>query len=348
MASLTLTKKEKEDQLNVFPNIKLSYEKIIHNKVYPLKQHFLLAIPHGQTCVAWFTLYKEKPVCFIIRFNEENQNRIQSIYSMNACFSVTLCYGSGTILHGTLFDYKNHPYFSMEDIYYYKGSNVYNQDFQARTTFLRSIIKTEIQQIAYSRNFLIFGLPIQSTTYSELDEQLKTVPYPIQRIQIVHLHTNHFKCAIPIQKYEHFQQHSKQTPLPLPMRSTLSISKKKNDLHAIHKQTTKTQLKQTRLQYKQFFCKADLQNEVYHLYSFNNTYVGVACIPDYKTSVLMNKLFRNIKENIDLDKLEESDEEDEFENENLYKFVDINKTVLMNCIYNDKFKKWVPLHIAQK
>ena len=38
----------------------------------------------------------------------------------------------------------------------------------------------------------------------------------------------------------------------------------------------------------------------------------VACIPNYKTSMMMNALFRNIKENRNLDLLEESDDEEEF------------------------------------
>ena len=40
-------------------------------------------------------------------------------------------------------------------------------------------------------------------------------------------------------------------------------------------------------------------------------YFDIAYIPDYKTSVFMNSLFRNIKENINLDYLEESDDEEE-------------------------------------
>ena len=45
----------------------------------------------------------------------------------------------------------------------------------------------------------------------------------------------------------------------------------------------------------------------------DSIYQGIAAIPDYKTSVLLNKVFRNIKENDNLDALEESDNEDEFE-----------------------------------
>ncbi len=60
----------------------------------------------------------------------------------------------------------------------------------------------------------------------------------------------------------------------------------------------------------------------------------------------MNKLFRNIKENDNLDALEESDDELEFENEKEDRYVYLNRAINMICSYNTKFKKWVPLRIS--
>ena len=61
----------------------------------------------------------------------------------------------------------------------------------------------------------------------------------------------------------------------------------------------------------------------------------------------MNKLFRNIKENLNLDYIEESDDEDDFENIREDKYVDLQKTVAMECVFSQKFKKWVPKKIVQ-
>jgi hypothetical protein len=69
---------------------------------------------------------------------------------------------------------------------------------------------------------------------------------------------------------------------------------------------------------------------------------------DYKKSILMNTLFRNIKENYNLDLLEESDEEDDFENINIDKYVDVKKEIYMKCKYNMKFKKWEPIEKCNK
>ena len=94
-----------------------------------------------------------------------------------------------------------------------------------------------------------------------------------------------------------------------------------------------------------FIVRAMPEADIYNLFSADkDSFEGVAHIPDYKTSVKMNNLFRIIKENSNLDALEESDDEDEFENENENKYVHLDKEYKMMCEYNYKFKKWVPLH----
>jgi hypothetical protein len=62
----------------------------------------------------------------------------------------------------------------------------------------------------------------------------------------------------------------------------------------------------------------------------------------------MNSLFRRIKENNNLDFLEESDDEDEFENIKDDKFVDLKKTYKMRCVYLKKFRKWQPVNCLYK
>jgi len=102
-----------------------------------------------------------------------------------------------------------------------------------------------------------------------------------------------------------------------------------------------------------FIVKPNIQNDIYNLYTLSHDniteiFYDTAYIPNYNTSVMMNKLFRNIKENDNLDRLEESDDEDEFENDNIDKFVYLEKTYPMKCKYNYKFKKWYPDSLADK
>tara|TARA_B100000925_G_scaffold121990_1_gene90599 strand:+ start:373 stop:1311 length:939 start_codon:yes stop_codon:yes gene_type:complete len=101
--------------------------------------------------------------------------------------------------------------------------------------------------------------------------------------------------------------------------------------------------------YKYFLVKPTIVNDIYDLYVLNNNKYekfSIAYIPDYKCSVMMNSLFRNIKENENLDALEESDDEEEFENVSLDKFVDLDKKYIMKCLYLHKFKSWQPLEVV--
>jgi hypothetical protein len=62
----------------------------------------------------------------------------------------------------------------------------------------------------------------------------------------------------------------------------------------------------------------------------------------------MNGLFRNIRENRNLDYIEESDDEDEFENMHEDKYVDLTKELWMECSFHTKFKRWVPIRVMGK
>lgn len=110
-----------------------------------------------------------------------------------------------------------------------------------------------------------------------------------------------------------------------------------------------------------FEISADRYADIYHLHAYasaytnanananvnkNREYYGLAYIPNYKTSVFMNSIFRNIKENQNLDSIEESDDEDDFQDTTVDKYVDLNKRVIMECVFQPKFKRWIPVNIA--
>ena len=79
-----------------------------------------------------------------------------------------------------------------------------------------------------------------------------------------------------------------------------------------------------------------IQYEIYHLYDIKDkSFQGIACIPNYNTSKLMEGLFVNIKQNLTLDSLEESDDEEED--------IPEEKEIKMKCVYHEKFKMWVPI-----
>jgi hypothetical protein len=101
-----------------------------------------------------------------------------------------------------------------------------------------------------------------------------------------------------------------------------------------------------------FHVVADIQFDIYHLFAYgaNKTqvYCGLASIPNYKKSIYMNGLFRNIRENRNLDYIEESDDEEDFENTRVDKYVDTEKEILIECTFHKRFKKWVPVQLVSQ
>jgi len=306
--------------LRGFPNIKLSYENISHKKVFD--SDFVMTIPEGKRCFAWFTCHKKQDVCFILEI--ESNKGISSIKIVNACFNEELCYGIGTILYGTMFIHNNKKIFNVQDIFYYKGKIIENTKYKFE--IYENLFIRDIKQVLYNYNFVLFGLPLISKNFSELLQKIEMLPYPVQYIQHRYLHKQE------IQNVKYIKPNSNYT-------SRIEQGKSARDY---------------RQKEAVFKVKAELQNDIYNLYTRDKAsgnddfFYEIAYIPDYKTSVMMNKLFRKIKENENLDALEESDSEEEFENERADKYVFLEKFYFMFCAFNNKFKKWVPLRLANK
>jgi hypothetical protein len=77
-------------------------------------------------------------------------------------------------------------------------------------------------------------------------------------------------------------------------------------------------------------------------------YYDVAYVPNYTKSVFLNGLFRNIRENRNLDYIEESDDETDFEDTREDKYVDLDKEIWMECVFHPKFRRWVPVRVVDR
>ena len=321
-----LSETDQSNLLKEFPHVELSYETNVHKKVY--NSEFMLAIPEGKKCFAWFTTFKKQNVCVMMEVNENK--KLGRIEISNVCFHDELSYG--TILYGTVFRYENTKIYSAEDIYYYKGNNISNKSYVNKLSVFKNIFSSEIKQISYFDNNIVFGLPIISNSFDELVTTVDLLPYKIKCIQFRYLNRKNDSSIINM-------TYVKNTNYTQPLQIQSSSDRSKH----LHPGSKKELV---------FNVKPDLQNDIYNLFYYDNqssdNLFDIAYIPDYKTSVMMNKLFRNIKENANLDALEESDDEAEFENESPDKFVYLDRSYNMTCIYNIKFKKWTPLRVAPK
>ena len=209
----------------------------------------------------------------------------------------------------------------------------------------RHIFSTEIKQLAYTPNNIVFGLPLISSSYSELITAVDLLPYQIKYIQFKYAQRS---CAtITNMKYN-------CSSAPDHKYKTLPANTYQNNQNNPSSYTNKQPYSSPKFDSKReivFKIKPDIQNDIYNLHLFDNnveSFHEVAYITDYKTSVMMNKLFRNIKENQNLDALEESDDEEEFQNEEIDKFVHLDREFNMVCTYNFKYRKWMPIRVATK
>ena len=342
---------ETETILSEFPNIKLSYENITHKKVY--NSDIILAIPEGIKCFAWFTTYNDKNVCLIMELADNNH--IKNIKIVNSCFKSDLSYG--TILYGSTFYYSKNVFFTIEDIFYYKGKNVSRNNWGEKFELFEKLMCEGIKQMSLNNSFLVFGLPVFSNKLDDFTSKLDNIKYRLDSVQFKSFNrANNFLYMsyksfltkdisnVPFIKPQYKSHHQNQTQNKnINFKPLFSV----NNRFKPNNNNIKNKNKRDVV----FHVKPDLQNDIYHIYvnninESNYIYYDVAYIPDFLTSVMMNKLFRNIKENQNLDALEESDDEEEFENEKEDRFVNLEKHYNMVCLYNYKFKKWYPIKIA--
>ena len=129
------SKEENRFILQNFPKFELCYEIITHKKV--LGASVILAIPEGKKGFAWFTVYKNRNVCFLLEINETKN--IVNVTMITTSFIDKL--SLGTIFYGTFFNNKDISYFCVEDLYYYAGKWWNNYSYSSKLEKLRDIFK---------------------------------------------------------------------------------------------------------------------------------------------------------------------------------------------------------------
>lgn len=319
---IILSSSELDSIRNRYPNFELSYESMLHNKV-PAKYNLAYAIPLGKKCIAWFTFYKDANVLFIMEMNKEKKIVNCTIYPYE--FNEKLAFN--TVLYGVFMQEDNA--FIIEDIHYYKGIHISILTNKQKFHYLKEFFKNTKNTCE-----LLFALPV-FWNYNENEKiipenLINTIPYQVHHVQYRSLNEIVPFLNNNCNKLEKNEKTKMDLPVYFPIKQDFRKPQYKNTTY--------------------FIVKADIQYDIYRLFAYgkNNTlvYVNTAFIPDYKTSVFMNSLFRNIKENRNLDYIEESDDEDDFQNINEDKYVDLNKKLQMECVFHFKFKRWIPKRVV--
>ena len=324
-----------------FPQFELSYETMAHKKV-PTTYNSCLAIPHGKKAFLWFTFFRDDDVCFLAELNREKRITYMSLISTSISTKLAL----GTILYGTIYEPPGSTsrYFVIEDIFYYHGITTRKLMFGEKLGFIHNLFETHLHELATLNNMRVV-LPVMWNVSMSGDSCDTCVPEKYANLIPYTVHHLQYRSLGETLPYLNISLAKKITPSSGLLKDD-ALLKFMIPMKAHNGDFTKPQYKCPAI----FEVKADFQYDIYHLYAFGRNskreYYGLAYIPNYKTSVLMNSIFRKIKENANLDAIEESDDEDDFQDGRPDKYVDLKKTVVMECAFNSKFKKWVPMKIV--
>ena len=311
--------------LQKFPKFELSYENITHKKVH--NANVILAIPEGNRFFTWFTSYNHENICFSLEIDDNN--KIKNIKKLNTSFMDCLL---GTIFYGTMFKYNDISCFSVEDIYYYKGQNYIHVPYSNKLQLLKAIFTNEISQSLLNNRFTVFGMPLIYSDFNLLLTDIQNLPYKISQLKFRFFEKNNSRKIMTMNYYNQ-TKNTEQIDKKIVQRDTYQNQRDKNKKTAIFK------------------IMAGTEPDIYNLFitkNGNEEYYDIAIIPDYKTSVMMNSLFRNIKENINLDAIEESDDETDFEDGREDKYTYLDRSFNIKCEFNYKFKRWIPISLADK
>ena len=348
------------------PQFELSYEVVSHKKVftdYPLA----IAIPLGKKYISYFSFDNTDDVCYMIELNRDKK--------MIGCEKVDTLFDPicsiGTILYGTLISAIKQPeiqnkiseeeykkqneifesspkFFIIEDILLYKGISLRQTEFSIKLGYIESLLKNYLVRNFSSNKGIVFILPymwsIKSPTeeiiINSFNEIKQNIFYNTHHIQVRHL--NIVAPYININIENILNKINKKDKIENEEKLYIKIQKML--------ESSKLNVDYSKQQYKFptiFEVKADIDYDIYELYAYGENgkkiFYDNAYIPNYKVSVFMNKLFRFIRENDNLDFIEESDDDSDFQDISESKYVDLNKTLKIECEFSFKFKRWIPL-----
>ena len=340
-----------------FPNETQGHQHVHHADV-------VVAVPEGQKCLLWFSSTCSPPSegtensasinkCVLIELGD--MNRMGKRYPIKTCFHSSLAHGSGTILQGTCFKATNLKTFAVHDIHCYKGTPYSNISYTDKLKLFVTMFQHEIQQVSYFADHVVLGLPIMfpgTMTHEDLRIQLQAVPYKVEKAQ----YRYSTRKDTPVVNVSLANMMSVIAPQELVSNPSSVHGSVHGSLHgSVHGSKSATKfidyraIRSGRIKVPDmvFLVKPELQNDVYRICTSTGDH-GIAAVQSYDSSKFLNRLFRHIKENDNLDLLEESDDDDEFENIDMDKYVDLEKTHKLLCRYLPKMNKWEPYKVADR
>jgi hypothetical protein len=331
--------------------MKISYEINTYKKV---SASGFYIIPRGKKCIVWLTLYKgaQEAIFFDVDPRDHSKIKFVSIRSIHPSqqFHFDDFQGSGTVLYGTLFNHgpDQQQFFAVENIHVYENAcvdhlNVVQKDELLYTLFSKSgsspITSTRAVN-APPHVQVVFGVAVKCGTYAEALKVANTpsiVPYSVYAIQ------GRFHTQTDNKYYQNCQsqggdKHQGGGEHPLKPQG--------GDKHPLKPLCGGVNTKLFMVSPQPLVDTYTLRCPITNAVEPEPAHVG-----DYKTSVLLNSIFRTVRENASLDAAEESEDEEVFQASqqmHIEGYISSSSPPerAMICTYNYKFKRWVPLRLG--
>ena len=352
-------------KLRQLPPIELSYETYSsHRKSPTLNEQYQvgLLIPKSKKYIAWFTFLGEDDVCILLELNREKQ--VVSHRIVHAEFDAEAPHlALGTFFYGSLV-HENYTVpeaasprmlFVVEDILIYQSVSLRKlcygdclgilHELLCRPGYLHGRAGSDLFPEPADLPRIGFVLPVLFPRGGSVTAAVETAGYPVHHIQYRSLTHQVPYINQPVGVADTDLSAGLGPGLaptltpPLPAASSSVRPPPPRGAGPYKEPSGKERAV--------FRVTAELASDMYVLEHLTGQYVtDVAYIPNYKTSVFMNSLFRNIKENRCLDATEESDDEDDFLDIRADKYVDTTRQLRMECVYHRKFRRWIPLRVV--
>ncbi len=319
--------------LHRFPIFELSYETFAHKKVPP-NYDICMAIPTGKKQLIWFTFDNTDDIALLIDINKSKQITKMSRVNISSPRIDTYF---GTLLYGTMVQStETVQVFVIEDIYHYEGINLKKMLFGEKLTYLYDFFTKNLPN-QQSNEFLL-ALPYMRIFRDDAD--LDSLPFyesftkPAKYIS----HHIQFRSTSTIVPYLNHIYKKPQAPIEQKCLSLCDSLEKRTDFDYRLSIYSGVAI---------FRAVADIRDDVYHLFAYEkdapSVYVGVAYIGTRVQSKYMNSLFRKIRENINIDYGEESEDEEYFQDLRIDKYVNLACDHKIECVFNKRFRMWEPV-----
>ena len=291
------------------PPFELSYGLDRHRKVEP--NVFVIA-PRGKRVLVYFTSSGDGDACYV--YGVKQRNAVSGGRRVLACFSHILC--SGTLIYGMEVPCgSDGTRIVCEDLLWFQGRRVDRESIQNKIPMWSALFSRELGTPPSSR-YLELGLPVWTESKSDAMQVAHKSSYPTRGVLG---YVSHARGMHPVQLLNVTSRNN--TPTERDGALVMEV-------------------------------KAHIEPDTYSLFCQDDrgsrVCIGKAVVSSIETSVMLNRIFRNIRENDNLDLLEESEDDEEFEDIREDRFVDLDRCVRMICRRHERLNAWQPIGKADE